>query len=1227
MLTNQILKALSKSTDNFFDAEHLKRYADRIADVVQQKQGKNIDPVDNVDVPMDDDYFFNLESAAELEAKVFLREKIDKSLEELQQMPEWKDYQKGDWEKFSRARGYTEEEIDDFAKLQDLNDFYIRDNGELSAEIQFILNDLRNEYNKYRVEIDQEKILDKENLPVLSFFSEKIKKENSRITKKGAERIARNYILKMLDEKDSTEVEQIQRMFKRAFSLKDEEATTEAVDAATRKLNLEEGTRSSKVSEPMFRSYADFHELDHEPAFVFPREIGVHIGTKGQAHTIIAAEFPDAPQKFFRGSEDIAPQEMEQFLVSSSQKLQSQGVPYKDFAVSKGYVNVRNPLVLNREPPSWKGSELLTYAGEFIDAIEAQSKNLPSDFNEQLDELTTKAFELEQRRDNIDKLVSYKYNALKNEVLEADLAYDIRKLLNRAGFDAIKYKNEVEATFPGEDSYSYILFSPYQFKSAYGKALDFEDPRTAYMTGGITKTGMKILAPAIEGLFSPAEKAALNIQQKKGTGQAFINAVKKGEGVKEDELIATGFIDEFKDKQNVELEEVQNFLAKNRFDLKKEVKNDYQQYSLTKQRGLVEDEYIELPSSKKDQDYFENVFYFPESTPYYNVSVPTGHYGAGALGHTRVSILKHAETDKPIYVIDEVQSDLHQTGRTKGYTSTEDIQKVKQIKKDIEENKIDISKPVGQARDINEYIKQYTETTSISERKDILSAIAEQIDDVDSFIEQLDDTNWSNAFEFGELFQEMYDDIGFFMNPSEIKPMVEDIIKSEYPNANPNELHYAIKNLEQIYKLKQLQTTLAPFRGDIYEGANELEEEMSSKLYNSLLFISSKIKKQATADPKLFEEKFNMSVEDFFALEDRVTKGIPENVPYKKKWYEYLLKQSLVDAVDRGYDKIGLTPARLHAERYGEGVDPKGFKKYYDEIYPKFLKAFGKKYGVDLDQEWVTNKNSNMFEIWTMDITPEMRKDIQKGLPKFAEGGYVIKRGDTLSQIAARNNTTVEELARLNNIEDVNFIRAGDKLKLAESKKQEAPEPQVNKVVVPKESKGIIPTNLKQFVKDLFGSDDLVTEEDITPEEKEALVAAVKKAKEQNKNILEYNDYQTQQSGENQYKDVSSALDNKSFFSRVADPAYSMKTTIGQAQIKEDEAGNTIILDRYNFNDAKPEFDLVDFLKSVKSAGGSVYGQARNLARWFGSSGEEGAPVAINLGKIDEASIRNSQTS
>jgi hypothetical protein len=177
----------------------------------------------------------------------------------------------------------------------------------------------------------------------------------------------------------------------------------------------------------------------------------------------------------------------------------------------------------------------------------------------ELERLTQKAFDIETKFQKAPELVSLNYNLFKNEVLDANLTKDVQKFLNKAGFDSIEYVNEVENSLIGEGPMSYILFSPYQFKSAYSKAFDFEDPRTAYALGGLAKGAFKLLAPAVDGLYSPAEKAALNLQQKSGSGQSFINAIKKGEGVKEEELQATGFIDAFKDKKKLILKKFKIF--------------------------------------------------------------------------------------------------------------------------------------------------------------------------------------------------------------------------------------------------------------------------------------------------------------------------------------------------------------------------------------------------------------------------------------------------------------------------------------------------------------------------------------------------------------------------------------------------------------------------------------------------------------------------------------------
>jgi len=53
----------------------------------------------------------------------------------------------------------------------------------------------------------------------------------------------------------------------------------------------------------------------------------------------------------------------------------------------------------------------------------------------------------------------------------------------------------------------------------------------------------------------------------------------------------------------------------------------------------------------------------------------------------------------------------------------------------------------------------------------------------------------------------------------------------------------------------------------------------------------------------------------------------------------------------------------------------------------------------------------------------------------FIPTEHKIKKGDTLSEIAQMYNTNVEYLANLNNIKDINKIKAGNTLKLFDFKK------------------------------------------------------------------------------------------------------------------------------------------------------------------------------------------------
>lgn len=63
-------------------------------------------------------------------------------------------------------------------------------------------------------------------------------------------------------------------------------------------------------------------------------------------------------------------------------------------------------------------------------------------------------------------------------------------------------------------------------------------------------------------------------------------------------------------------------------------------------------------------------------------------------------------------------------------------------------------------------------------------------------------------------------------------------------------------------------------------------------------------------------------------------------------------------------------------------VGGEGMKKYYDEIYPKFLDKYGKKWGARIGETKV-NADGIQEPIRYLDVTPEMRAGVSKGQPLF----------------------------------------------------------------------------------------------------------------------------------------------------------------------------------------------------------------------------------------------------
>ena len=174
-----------------------------------------------------------------------------------------------------------------------------------------------------------------------------------------------------------------------------------------------------------------------------------------------------------------------------------------------------------------------------------------------------------------------------------------------------------------------------------------------------------------------------------------------------------------------------------------------------------------------------------------------------------------------------------------------------------------------------------------------------------------------------------------------------------------------------------------------------------------------------------------------------------------------------------------------------------------------------------------------------------------------------------------------------------------------------------------------VPSNIRALASDVWvtqtgiGDHKTFTEKNLSPKYQTVLKEIVKTNLTNKKMKIEYADYETHAKGESQYRDVDASVTNPGLITKMFDPAYNLKTTLGQATIIIDENNNVIIKDRYNFNDAVDIQSVADALNAAAIIGYEtgtlkLYGAVRTIGTFFGSNDQEGAFVEINLGNYDE---------
>ena len=192
--------------------------------------------------------------------------------------------------------------------------------------------------------------------------------------------------------------------------------------------------------------------------------------------------------------------------------------------------------------------------------------------------------------------------------------------------------------------------------------------------------------------------------------------------------------------------------------------------------------------------------------------------------------------------------------------------------------------------------------------------------------------------------------------------------------------------------------------------------------------------------------------------------------------------------------------------------------------------------------------------------------------------------------------------------------------------------------IIPQSVQNLVPASIRMLGSDvlqnIMGVEQKdkkdITERHFSKKELEALAQARARAEADNRDYIDYQDYNTGGEGAGRFDDIGGAGftggwgGNKKteespgilgLLKRTFDPAYSMKTTLGAVRFKKNEDGTYTYTDQYDFNDAK-EGGMQGFRDEVarrEKEGDplTAYQKVRLFAKYMGSGADEGANVKI----------------
>jgi len=440
------------------------------------------------------------------------------------------------------------------------------------------------------------------------------------------------------------------------------------------------------------------------------------------------------------------------------------------------------------------------------------------------------------------------------------------------------------------------------------------------------------------GFYSAVEQQALNIPRKQGTGASFLNELAKGQDVKKYEMETMGLDEFLKNKPNVTRQEVQDYIANNRINVQERQLGE----------SIAEDP-IGIAQRKIVFDKYE-----PEIQGLYN---EMQQYETNIINARNLASKNYAEAHAALNKLGNPQPTPTPQDWDNYYAAKKELERVNQIPLDSREfaRKLNTLRDARDAEANAVYTIPESEPTKYEKfqlpggenYREILMTLPNKPMDASKaaenyytqFVKRGGEPDWGqlnpakqqeimnsmpaqakNASANPEYRSSHWDDpnvlahmrVNDRVDADGKKMLLIEEIQSDWHQAG-REKGYQRKDLtaDQI-DLKYIPPTVPEGQNPAnYPGYYEAFDKNTGAFVGR--HSGSLNQEQAMRDAVLSANQFKT--------------GVPD-APFKETWYQLALKRALKEAVDKGYDRIGLTTGSQQAERYN-------LAKQVDEVIAK----------------------------------------------------------------------------------------------------------------------------------------------------------------------------------------------------------------------------------------------------------------------------------------------------